>query len=132
MANSSKRWKSSDEKLSATFLDFAAPLVDAIGPEVSRSQLEAILRIAFLSWNAVVLDMTRADSRHLDSIRQLAAEDPLVAGLAEHMLARKRIEFGDDERLIGHYELREDGGVLILRAEAVQPKTGAGQAQAGT
>jgi hypothetical protein len=112
-----------DGKISATFLDFASPLIETISPDVGSPELEVILKLAFTVWNAVVFDAVKGDSRFVDEIRQATASDPGATVLVEQLLRRKRLVFADDHRLIGNYQLLEEDGTWILRAEARDPRS---------
>ena len=112
-----------DGKISATFLDFVSPLIEATSPDVGSPEHEAILKLAFTVWNAVVFDTVKSDSRFVDEIRQATASDPGVTILVKQLLRRKRLVFADDHRLIGNYQLREEDGTWILRAEARDPRS---------
>ncbi len=62
-------------------------------------------------------------SRWVSQVRHSAANapDPGVLMLVEHMIARKRSRFGDDQRLIGEHKFVRRDGELRLRAEAKTP-----------
>lgn len=109
-------------KISAAFLDFASPLIDAAGPDAGNSELTPILTLAFTAWNAVVLDRVNGDTQFVDAIRLTTAGNPGSAALMELLLERKRLLFADDERLIGNYELLQEDGEWVLRAEARDPR----------
>ena len=108
-------------KISGTFLHFAAPLFDNL-PSVSREhRAQQALEVCFTAWNAVVLADVLNDHRHLDEIRRLTADRPETAVHMEHLIARKRALFVDDERMIGTWEIvRKDNGIN-LRADARDP-----------
>lgn len=112
-----------DGKISEAFLDFASPLIVAAGPEAGPAELEPILKVAFVVWNAVVLDTVSGTTRFVDELRQATANQPGPAVLMEQLLSRKRLAFAHDERLIGRYELRQEAGEWILRAEARDPRS---------
>jgi len=108
-------------KISETFLEFVAPLLEAVGAEAVDHQLEQLLQVGFTVWNAVVFDAADTNSRFVDQLQDLTAQDPVVSALVEQLIARKRRLFADDQRLIGHYQLYRDRGELRLRAEARGP-----------
>jgi len=108
-------------KISETFLEFVAPLLEAVGAEAVDHQLEQLLQVGFTVWNAVVFDAADTNSRFVDQLQDLTAQDPAVSALVEQLIARKRRLFADDQRLIGHYQLYRDRGELRLRAEARGP-----------
>lgn len=121
MARARTRGKFSKRKISETFLDFAAPLLDPLGAEATEYEMENALKIAFTVWNAVVFDAVRRSSRWVDQVRDLAGHDPHVRALVEQLIARKQNLFGNDHRLVGEYQLYRHDGELRLRAEARQP-----------
>ena len=122
MARATTREKFANRKISETFLDFAAPLLDPLGAEATEPEKESALKIAFTVWNAVVFAAVDPSSGWLDQVRDLAGHDPRVRALVEQLIARKQQLFGNDHRLIGKYQLFRRQGELRLRAEARQPR----------
>jgi len=112
-----------DTKISETFLRFAAPLTEPLGPEITKDQFEKSLKIAFTVWNAVVYDTIAGNDQFITSVRSLTSEDPMTAALIERLIRRKEVEFGDDSRLIGKYTLRQKNGEWNLWAEARSPSS---------
>ena len=112
-----------DTKISETFLRFAAPLTEPLGPEITKDQFEEALKIAFTVWNAVVYDAVAGNDQFITSVRSLTSGDPMTAALIEGLIRRKEVEFGDDGRLIGEYTLRQENGEWNLRAEARSPSS---------
>jgi hypothetical protein len=108
-------------KISETFLHFAAQMLQDPSIEASAPRIEEALRVAFTAWNAVVFADVLKDHRFLDEIRGRAAETPGVVALMEELIARKRALFGDDERLIGTWEVSWTSGGFSLRADARDP-----------
>lgn len=111
-----------DRKISETFLDFAEPLLDPLGPWATLDQKETSLQLAFTVWNAVVYKDAVDDSRFIESIGNLTANDPVSAALVDEMVHRKRTLFGDDHRLVGEFKLSCQAGEWKLRAEARAPR----------
>jgi hypothetical protein len=125
MARARIRKKLSNRKISETFLDFAAPLLDPLGDQATNHEMENALQIAFTVWNAVVFDAVGRSSRWVEQLRSnLAGQDPRVQALVEQLIARKGSLFGDDHRLIGEYQLYRHHGQPRLRAEARRPSAG--------
>ena len=121
MALPKPKLKFPDRKISETFLQYAEPLLDALGPNATDSQMEKPLMIAWTIWNAVVYADAGNDSEMLEKVCQSMGQHPELQGFAEAFIHRKRTLFGDDLRLIGEYKLiRKDGGIT-LRAEARDP-----------
>jgi hypothetical protein len=110
-----------DRKISDTLLQFAEPLLDGGGPDANEAQMKQSLMIAWTVWNAVVYADVVANNQPLKSLRASTERDPQIKSLTEQMIDRKRTLFGDDQRLIGEYELYRKGGELRLRAEARSP-----------
>jgi hypothetical protein len=110
-----------DRKISETFLQFAAPLLDAFEPVTSEAQMEQPLKIAWTVWNAVVYADIAGNSRILEGVRTSMERDPESKELVESLVDRKRTLFGDDPRLIGEYKLFRKGGEIRVRAEARAP-----------
>jgi hypothetical protein len=108
-----------DRKISETFLQFAEPLLETMGPQATQGQMEQLLQLTFTVWNAVVYADATANPQFLDYLRKVTGNDPLIAGL----ITRKRELFGDDHRLIGEYKLTRKAGQLHLWAEARNPFT---------
>ena len=118
MVQKTKKNKFPNRKISETFLDFSSPLLDALGPDVNKYQVEQVLKIAFTAWNAVVLDTVQGNTQHVTKLRDLTADDPMSAALIEQMISRKQDMFSGDHRMIGEYRLTLKRGEWRLRAEA--------------
>jgi hypothetical protein len=110
-----------NRKISETFLHFAAPLLDNLPSGVPEHHAQQALQVSFAAWNAVVFADVLNDHRHLDEIRRLTADNPKAALLMEHLIARKRAFFADDERMIGTWELTRTEDGINLRADARDP-----------
>ena len=110
-----------DRKISETFLLFAEPSLEGMGPDVTEHELEEALRVAFTVWNAVVYETARGEKRFLDMVRELAAPEPQLAAVIEQLIARKYNLFGDDIRVVGQYKVTRKDGELNLWAEARSP-----------
>ncbi len=112
-----------NRKISDTLLQFAEPLTNGLGPNATRVQLEQVLKISWMIWNAVVYaDVAKNDSA-LNELRSTFAIDPHSKDLLDRMVRNKRQSFADDQRLIGEYEFYEKDGEMRLRAEARDPLT---------
>lgn len=116
-----RRIKFPDRKISETFLDFAHPLLEPLGPGATVEQMEQILELACTVWNAVVYEDVNGNSRYIDMARNLTRQDRENAALVHQLIARKRNVFGDDDRLVGEFKLTLNGGEIRLRAEARDP-----------
>jgi hypothetical protein len=116
-----RRTANPNRKISETFLHFAAPLLDNLPSESPERRAQQALEVSFTAWNAVVFADVLNDHRHLDEIRRLTAHNPETALLMEHLIARKRAFFADDERMIGTWELMRTEDGINLRADARAP-----------
>ena len=99
-----------NRKISETFLQFAAPVLDDLPSEAPEHRAQQELEVSFTAWNAVIFADVLNDHRHLDEIRRLTADNPETALLMEQLIARKRALFADDERPIGTWEVNADRG----------------------
>jgi len=110
-----------DRKISETFLHFAEPLLELIGPEATEHDMEEALKIAFTVWNAVLYETANGETRFLDMLRESMMSEPQLAAVVGQLIARKRSLFGDDHRVVGQYKLTCKDGELRLWAEARTP-----------
>jgi hypothetical protein len=116
-----KRNKFPNRKISETFLDFAPPIMDALGENPTKYQVEQALKIAFTVWNSIILDTVRGSSEYLSMLRETMQEDPISSALIEQMIFRKNNIFSDDHRMIGEYRITKINDEWRLRAEARDP-----------
>lgn len=121
MASSTSERRFPDRKISDTLLQFAAPLLDGIGPDATLEQMEQSLKIAWTVWNAVVYTDVADRGGTLALLRSSVRRDPRMEAFVEPLIDRKRTLFGDDGRLIAEYTLFRKHGELRLRAEARDP-----------
>lgn len=110
-----------DRKISETFLDFAAPLLQDLPSDALEDRVREALRVSYTAWNAVVFADVLKDQRHLSEIRRLTADRPEAALLVEQMISRKRALFANDPRLIGDWEVTKTEGGINLHADARDP-----------
>jgi hypothetical protein len=123
MAKTKAKLRFPNRKISDTFLQFAEPLLEALGPDLSEAQMEQPLMIAWTVWNAVVYADVAKNNRSLDMVRSSMDQAPESKILVEALIERKRALFADDYRLIGEYKLFHKDGEVRLRAEARDPRT---------
>ena len=107
-----------NRKISETFLEFAEPLLVPLGPSATEHEMNQALQIAFAVWNAVVYETANDDTQYLQMLQDLTAGQPEIVALVNQLIERKRYQFGNDHRLVGHFELTIHEGELNLRAEA--------------
>ena len=110
-----------NRKISETFLNFAAPVLDDLPSEAPEHRAREALQVCFTAWNAVVFADVLNDRQHLDEILRLTADNPKAAIFMEQLIARKRALFADDERLIGSWEVTRTEDGINLRADARDP-----------
>ena len=123
MVRKAKKTEFPHRKISETFLDFSSPLLDALGEDATKYQVEQVLKIAFTTWNAVVLDTVNGNTQHVTKLRELTTENPMSAALIEQMISRKQDIFSGDHGMIGEYRLTQKIGEWRLWAEARDPST---------
>jgi len=108
-------------KISEAFLEFAGPLIELYGDDVTEEQVEGALSIAALVWNGVVMDESDHGSTHIENARGLLGSTvpPEIRLLFDELVTRRRAEFGSDKRLVGEWEIvRNSRGEANLRVEA--------------
>ena len=114
---------SEPRKISEAFLTFAEPLLGTEPSSRSQQEVEEALKVAFVVWNAVVLDSVNGGATFLTQLRQQVFSQPPIAALVEQLILRKRTHFPDDSRLVGEYQIieREGGWRLKVEARAATP-----------
>jgi hypothetical protein len=110
-----------NRKISETFIDFSSPILDYLGENASKHQVNDILRITYCVWNAVVLDTAKNESAHVSRLRQTFHNNKKAYQLIEFLISRKKTFFADDLRLIGEYRIIEKKNTWKLLAEARDP-----------
>jgi hypothetical protein len=109
---------SPNRKISETLLEFAEPLIDLHGDAPNKSELESVLGLACVIWNACVLDAWHGTTDNVDAMRKLLKENPDIVALMEYLIERKQKQYGDDFRAIMNEQVVEKNGELVVRAEA--------------
>lgn len=109
-----------DRKISEMFLDFAAPGFDDL-PSEAMERARQVLKVSLTVWNAGMFADLLNPGRHLNEIRRLTAGKPETSLLIEQMIARKRLLFDNDARLIGTWEIIRTADGFNLRADARDP-----------
>jgi len=112
-----------NKKISETFLDFAFPLIDTIGKDITKHHVEQVLQIAYTVWNAIVIDAVKGNNDYVSMIRETMMEDPMSSSMIEQMISRKKEIFSGDLRMIGEYRVFQKNGEWRLRADARDPST---------
>jgi hypothetical protein len=101
-------WNESTEKMSDILLKYAAPLLNAIGPN-DNEMCEKAIMIAIIFWN---YSITQGDSKNLDETMEMLkplALKPLASGaelesIVSYMLRRKMKMFPGNNRIIVSYD----------------------------
>ncbi len=107
-----------NRKISETFLDFAAPILQDLPPKERELLMQKALEVAVTVWNSVVFADVLNDHHYLAETRRLIANKPEAALHIEQLIARKREFFGDDDRMIGNWKIMKTKNGLNLRADA--------------
>lgn len=108
-------------KISETFLDYSAPLLQGLPSEALEHHVREALKVSFTTWNAVIFSDVLNDNQYVDQIRRLTADRPEVALMIEQMIDRKRALFANDARLIGDWEVTRTKDGINLHADARDP-----------
>jgi hypothetical protein len=108
-------------KISETFLDFAAPLLNDLAGDAPEIPARNALIVCFTAWNAVIFSDVLKDDYFIEEVQRLTTGKPEAALLLEQMMTRKRKLFAKDTRLIGNWEVTRTTGGINLHAEAVDP-----------
>jgi hypothetical protein len=106
-------------RMSDVLIDFAWPIVRALGDNPRREELEAVLTIAATVWNAMVEEGDEVDDALVDISEDLqgCVHPPPLEVLA--MLAtRKALWFRDDTRTVTSVEVSRRGGELRITARS--------------
>jgi hypothetical protein len=122
MAKRKSKLKFPDQKISDTLLRFAEPILDDLEVDATEAEMEPVLMVAWMAWNAVVYADAVGERDLLDQFQAAMAEEPELKRFADLLIDRKRTFFGDDERVIGEYKLYRKDGEIRLRAEARDPR----------
>ena len=114
-------------KISETVLSFAAPLLNALGPNPELAQIKNALSIAIAAWNAATLDAWKPGTTvEADSVRRSlgaagGADPSAMLVLFEGLLERKRTLFADDLRAVGKWEVVLKDAGFALSADGYLP-----------
>lgn len=110
------------KKISETFLRFAAPVLSTMPEGAPPSEIENVLRVPYLIWNALVFDHANGTDNYLTRVRETIAQSRVGVAITEDLIERKRRLFADDNLLIGEYRVTKLGpGEINLWVEARDP-----------
>ena len=100
-------------------LEFAEPLVSELPDGYSKSDLEAVLKLATCVWNACVVDQWCKSTQNVAEAKKLlSTAHPFQKIIVEDLIARKKSIFGNDPRAIYNECVITKNGQLVVRAEA--------------
>jgi hypothetical protein len=113
----------SSRKISETLLDFAEPLLRALGNRPKPDAVEAALRVAWTVWNAVGIEQATGNGHMLNELRDCTGANSIPRALCDELIERKRavLRFATDHRLMGELKLVCRNGQWVLKLEARTP-----------
>lgn len=107
------------KKISQTLIEYADFLIEELPDGYTKSDLEQILKLSALIWNACVVDQWHKTTDNVSAVRrQMTRADPITAAIVEELIARKKQLFGLDPRAITNECVVIKNGEFIVRAEA--------------
>ncbi len=114
-------------KISETLLEFAEPVLDALGPVADAELVRHALQLAINAWNVHAMSMPVWGNPHFLSEARAAINAPGAPSelsiLFERLLERRATVYGSDPRVVGEWNLRTDGaGGFSLRCDARLPR----------
>lgn len=109
------------KKISLTLIEFAEPLMNEMGDDIEKSELEHLIELASGVWNACVLDDWHETGEHVDAFRNQLSSHPVGRWVINMLIERKRQHFGHDLRVITNPTVVDRDGELVVRAEARAP-----------
>lgn len=109
-----------EQKISAALLDYAQPLIDLMGDNVTPMELQKHIDYAVMVWNACVFDQWAGTSENAEAFRRQIAplREAGPMAMLEMMIERKLQHFRGDPRFIGRATLVDRSGGTVLQAEA--------------
>lgn len=108
------------KKTSQVLIDFARPLVEALGEGYTQYQLENALKLAAYVWNLCVLDVWEETEENVSRARALVSgpENADLAGFIDMLINRKYRYFTTDLRMILNEGVTVKNGEFVVHAEA--------------
>jgi hypothetical protein len=116
-------------KISDALHAFANPLISLLPPDAPAKDIEAMLGLAYLVWNGVVLEELGRESPYLDEAKSVvrgrmppAARRAVLALIAE-LEKNKRAQTPPDLPVIGEFSVRPDprGGLQLVASQVAPP-----------
>lgn len=106
-------------KISETILDFGKSVFLSLPDDATKKEMEASANVVVCVWNAVVLDERAKTDKNVKTLLFTLSEEPKEMQLiVKRLIKRKKKNFSSDLRGVGHFEIIDRGGELVLRAEA--------------
>ena len=113
-------------EMSATFANYAQPIIEQLPPGDAPGQLRRALLIASGVWNAMVAERGDVD-RAVDFVIRILTEEtkqPVPDGLSaaiERLAVRKLARFDDDHRIVTDVQVHRVGDEFRIRASSESP-----------
>jgi hypothetical protein len=106
-------------RMADVLMDFAGPLVRALGDNPGRKELQAMLIVAATVWNAMVEEGDEVDDALVDISEDLKGWlHPPPAEVLVMLATRKAVWFRDDTRTVTSVEVFRRGGQLRITARS--------------
>lgn len=94
------------------------PAFEGMPMDATEKEIEEVLKVPFMAWNAVVLDEVNGNKHWSGLVQAQLSSYPEGLAKVNQLMRRKRTEFADEKHLIGAYRVTRKGGNLNLWAEA--------------
>ena len=113
-------------EMSATFADYAQPIIEQLPPGSAPGQLRRALLIASGVWNAMVAERGDVDraaefvTRILSEATKQPAPDGLSAAI-ERLAVRKLARFDDDDRIVTDVQVQRVGNQFRIHVSSETP-----------
>ena len=116
----------SRQELSRTFLEYALPLLKFAGPSVTKTELQQLLQLALLAWNAVLDDKLNGRNDAVAEMTGLAPGRPRrrLKNLLTMLITRKQTDFAKEERFIRQFKVIRKRGRWRLLVDATSAPAG--------
>jgi hypothetical protein len=113
-------------KISATIIDFGAPLLEQLGADQPLSVVRSAFNIIITVWNAHVMAMPMWNAphflAHLEALLNTPDAEPGMLRAYDALAARRRERFANDPRAVGEWNVGFDAnGRLRLHCDARVP-----------
>jgi hypothetical protein len=114
-------------KISETILDFGAPLLAEVHPDLPLDAIRTAFTIVITTWNAYVMAQDAwGHPEHLEALKQLIYAETTPSELRdtfEALSTRWQAQFADDPRVVGDWRIVEgDDSGYDLHCDARAPE----------